>query len=153
MRPTKYNRELHEKICALIRSGTFKSSAAMEAGVSVDSVDRWVAEGERDENSIYAEFARDLRQAEGELENRHARHLSNLALGLERGTHQPVVEYLKRRFPKNWGDRAALEHSGRDGGPIVTERTPAEVSEIVRKKFGKITPPVSDDDSDSDADT
>ena len=135
-RAYKFTEETAEKLINGARDGLHKQVCAWGAGVSPRTLEYWLEAGEEDEASKFCEFARAFRAAEAEAEERLTKRLADLACGEADGNHQPTVEFLKRRWPKRWGDRAALEHSGPEGGPLRHEVTPADIQAAVAKRFG-----------------
>lgn len=139
-KPLKFTQEVAEKLLQGARDGLHKQVCAWGAGIHPATLENWLAVEEVDTGaSELSQFARDFREAEAEAEAQLVRRLRDLGTGedlAEKGNHAPAVEFLKRRWPKRWGDRAALEHSGPEGGPMQHEVTPADIQAAVADEFG-----------------
>lgn len=149
-RPAKLDGGKEKLLVKLASEGLHKQTCAWEAGIGVQTLEDWLRKGEQGDPK-YREFARAFRVAEAKAEHKLVRRLSVLAGG-RKGNERPVVEFLKRRWPKRWGDKAVFEQSGLDGGPIKHEITPAEIQAKVAARFGAkvardLTGPGSEDDS------
>ena len=147
----KFNQEVAQKLVKGAQEGLHKQVCAWGAGIHPNTLDRWLEEGDNETSEELGEFARAFRAAEADAERELVQRLRNLGTGEERaekGNHAPAVEFLKRRWPKRWGDRAALEHSGPEGGPLRHEVTPADIQAAVAKRFGGKVAVEQDDTED-----
>lgn len=135
-RAYKFTAEVQEKLLNAAKAGLHKQVCAWEAGISPSSLDGWLKTGDEDESSEFYEFARAFRAAEAFAVRKLHDRLTGLATGEQEGNPTPGIELLKRRWPKLYGDRAALEHTGADGGPLRHEVGPAEIQAAVVKRFG-----------------
>ncbi len=113
-RPTKRTPEVRQRVLAFLRDGNTKRSAALGAGISEDTLQRW----ERDD----AAFAADVRKAEAMAV---LRNVQIIQLSAKTRTWTAAAWWLERKFPDEWARRERIEHTGQDGGPlrIVIERT------------------------------
>ena len=96
-RPTKYSEPLAKKICEGLRKGYTRNAASARAGVSEDSLVRWVKN--------YAGFAAQVRDAEAEAESKFTDAIYNAA---DEGDWKAGLEWLKRRRREEWGDNIAV---------------------------------------------
>ena len=65
-RPTKLSPEVHQRIVAFIRAGSYAWVAAEAAGVSKTTFHRWLQRGAEEARGRYREFADDVRQAQAQ---------------------------------------------------------------------------------------
>ena len=106
-RPTTYDPALGEKIVAIMTEGLSLSAAAAECDVHRQRVYEWEA--------AHPEFAELVRLGRVKRQAFLERRLLSAAEG-------PVVTSsifaLKNAAPDDWLEKAHLEHTGKDGGPI-----------------------------------
>jgi hypothetical protein len=88
-------------IVAAIEHGNFPGTAARLAGVSLGTLQAWLARGEAGEQP-YADFAEAYRQAEAECEAGAVRNLK----GAGDDDWRATAQFLGRRFPERWSDHA-----------------------------------------------
>ena len=119
----KLTPEVADQIVASIRKGRPKWIAAERAGIHRDTLDEWIKRGEADdppaEDEPFVALAERVRcaaarYAASELDAIDAEK------GEGKGDWKRRAWKLKQRFPKEFVDRAAIEHSGPEGGPIQT---------------------------------
>jgi hypothetical protein len=102
--------------------GTFRSAAA-ELGVSTSTLCRWLADPERVE--FRERYAR-AREAQGDA---YADAVIDTVLDpmldpTEKRVRMDAFKWAAgKRKPKVYGDKITQEHTGKDGGAIVTEAT------------------------------
>jgi len=118
-RPTKCTPEVTDALCALIRNGVGRESAARQVRIGVATFHRWMEKG-RANIRPYKEFRRRIEEASDQL---HVEISDVLLKGL-RTEHLPTAvhtaEWLgERLFPHVYGKRQELRHSGPDGGPVA----------------------------------
>lgn len=77
----------HQEIVELVRAGAYLAHAAAVAGVHPDTVDNWVARGEKaDADEPFKSFAADLRRAQAEDIVRNVTTISKAAHGRDAET-------------------------------------------------------------------
>lgn len=113
-RKTLLSPAVHATIISYLRLGSWKNQAAEAAGVSVDSMDNWIARGQRqDAEEPYATFAADVRTAQAED--------AVLAMGVvtkaaEGGDWRAAAWKLERKYPLQYGP-ARLQKGVKEAPP------------------------------------
>jgi hypothetical protein len=123
------NKEITEKIANAIRAGAYIETAAILAGVSRESLYAWLKKGNKQKNSIYSKFAKEMDKAFQECSMRDIINIDRCAMGqdpvYERDSNgkilfnekgMPIIKKmgfrpdweasrwrLERRDPKVWG--------------------------------------------------
>jgi len=135
MASARASQSILAKITTSLAAGNTRENAARTAGISTETLEKWLAEGKRElvdaeAKSRFFEEHHDPRAAmvlEGlpphalfyqsvrEIEAKGESSVLERLLKSNKG--EDLRWYLERRFPKTWG-RRALEVTGRDGGPI-----------------------------------
>jgi hypothetical protein len=123
-RPTKLSAELQARLCEAIRSGNYRETAAQWAGVSPETLSRWMHR----KGARYDAFRRAVLEAE------RAAEIRAVALVMKAAADDPAHArwWLERKFPDRWGRRERHELTGEGGGPVRVEHgvrvyLPAEV--------------------------
>jgi transposase len=127
-RPLKLNQEIQDKICDAIRAGNYIETASAYAGVSKDSLYRWLKRGAREKQRLEKDskakvdkkealFVRFSDAIEKALADAEVRDVALIGKAAE-DQWQAAAWRLERKFPNRWGRRVALEHSGKEGSPI-----------------------------------
>lgn len=108
-RPTDLTPQVQERICKLLERGHYRKVAAEAAGVSYETMRRWmVADAE-----VFRVFRAAVHESESMAEERLYRIVRNGA----RKDPRLALEVLARKFPKRWGRRdhvkadVKVEHS------------------------------------------
>ena len=103
-RPSKCTEEARRKILWALRLGNYRVAAAEYAGVSDRTLCAWLAKGRDEEEGLYADFYRDVLEAERAAEIR--------ALGVIQQAAQKdwkaAAWFLERKFPERYCTRAAI---------------------------------------------
>lgn len=115
-RPTDCTPELTAEFVKAVRSGASLTGAARYAGISLDSVRRWMTRGEAGEPA-YAGFADGVNRALADVELRLATQLYARA----RQDPKLALAMLARRFPDEWGRTEKHEVSGPGGGALSVQ--------------------------------
>lgn len=112
-RPSKFTPELGEKVVTALRAGCYAETAAAYAGISKNTLYRWLREGERAKSGEKHEWKLHYDRAliESELVA-----LGRIRKAAERNW-QAAAWYLERRKPHEWG-RRRVEVTGADGKPV-----------------------------------
>ena len=115
-RPTSYRAEYCVTVIKLGATGASKAEMAHALGCSRTTMDVWAAQHQEFLNAI--KEALDLAQGWWEREGRKA------VFGAKPGFNATAYIFnMKNRFPADWKDRQAVEHTGRDGESIRAEVT------------------------------
>jgi transposase len=112
-RPTKLDAEVTDKIVSAIRAGNFARAAAEYAGIAESTFYDWLKRGQ-DGDPGFSEFSEAVTRASAEAEVEAVAFIRKAMAEDWRA----ALEYLKRRHPEHWQDRARTEVGGKDGGPV-----------------------------------
>lgn len=82
-RPTKFSRELADKVLGFIRAGAYMETAAAAAGISKDTLYAWLRDGARGKNPDLAAFSDAVEKAAAEAELRDLLTIGKAAQGGE----------------------------------------------------------------------
>jgi hypothetical protein len=123
---TVYTEEIGKRIVAEIRTGLPVKFAAANAGVHRSTVYDWLERGEKatptDADEPYVSFALLYRAAEAAYAKQELASIDG-EVGEGRGDWKRTAWKLSKRFPGEFGDKLALEHSGPEGSPMQHEVT------------------------------
>ena len=124
-RPFKLTAEISQQILQAMRNGNYRCTAAALAGVTDNTVENWLARGEKalasvsdpkdipEPEAIFAAFALAFRRIEAEVESESVVALRTGRDDRNRHTDRKGhLKFLERRFPDRWGNRKAIEHTG-----------------------------------------
>lgn len=109
-RPSKLTPEATDRLLSALRAGATRRDAALAAGVTPRTFQRWVARADEPRPPAeYVAFVADLERAEAE---------GRVALGAiitraARKDWRAAAHLLAVRDPDNWAKREKVEHSGR----------------------------------------
>lgn len=103
-RKSKYSETLQQQICAYIASGATNEDACRLVGIAESSFYGWIKR--------YPEFSQSIKRATVQFKRTH---LSKIASD---ESWQASAWLLERRFPDEYGRRAPVEVTGKDGGPV-----------------------------------
>lgn len=117
----KLTLERQEQIVRAIAAGNYLKVAARSSGISEDTVQEWINRGEIEEEGIYHDFAKAIRDAEAEAEKAIVGEWQKQIPT----NWQACATFLERRHPDRWGRRERREITGKDGGPIQTKQSVA----------------------------
>lgn len=113
-RPTKFSQDVAAEILAALRRGHYMETAAALAGISKDTLYRWLKAGARFESAELTAFWIEVEKAQAEAEDLD---LTVLHRAVEKGDVETAKWRLSHRNPGRWG-RTQVEMSGPNGGPI-----------------------------------
>ena len=113
-RKTKLTPEVEEKILQSIKSGNFRKTAALWAGVGYTTLRTWMREGRLRPKSAQGNFRRRVLEAEKAAEMRAVALVMKAAA--EDARH--AEWWLERKFPQRWGRKERHEVTGAKGGPL-----------------------------------
>ena len=131
-RPTKLTPERQAKIVDAIRAGVPPETAAAFAGIDESTFYRWLARGRGPEaESLYAEFAAQVREAMAEWETRDILLIGEAA----RTDWRAAAWRLERRLPKRYGRRERHEIVNGDEAAfrVAIGQQPMNVQELHRQ--------------------
>lgn len=138
-RPTgkrpKCTEDLMARIAGQIKKGNHIKTACVASGVGVATFYEWKARGEQDrtgkpatddspavapKRTIYVQFLETIEHADAVAQQRL---VSNV---IQKGGWKGSMEILKRRWPKEFGDKTALSNA--DGTPLSLGGPPINVT-------------------------
>jgi len=111
---SKFTSENTELIIAAVRAGNYFTTSAALAGIHVQTLYRWLREGEEDEDSKYRQFSLDMAMAEAEAEI----SIVSVIRAEASEDYRAGLELLSRRFPDRWSTHNRTELTGTHGAPI-----------------------------------
>jgi len=126
----KLTDEVIETIAQAIRVGSYIESAAALAGVSKDTLYRWLRQAETVEaTDLTIKLSDAVKMALAQAEQRDLDVIDRAA---QIGDWKAAAWRLERKFPTKWGSQSKVqvEHSGTDGGPIEIQSLSSEEMEI-----------------------
>ncbi len=101
-RPTKLTPEVQKKIGDGVSLGLTYSLAASAAGVTYQSLNSWMQQGQKDKSGKYFEFARYINKCNADGARVLLEKLNDAA---KAGNCQVSMWILERRFPEDFGRR------------------------------------------------
>lgn len=120
-RKSKLTPELIKEAEALLKVGNYARTVCDYLGIHESTWYKWLQEGEAASKGIKREFFEAIKKAESTAEIRNVKIVNTAA----ENDWRAAMTYLERKFPDRWGKKdrveAAIEHSGKDGGPIQSE--------------------------------
>lgn len=128
-RPTKLTPELRDRICAFLRAGNYVETAAAAAGISKETLYKWLRRGARSKGGPCRDFADAVAVAQAQAE---ARDVALIARAAE-SQWQAAAWRLERRLPARWSRRERHEHSGKDGGAIDARVDTTDLAAVERR--------------------
>jgi hypothetical protein len=103
-RPPKFTPEAREKILFAIRLGNYRKAAADYAGVGERTLSEWLTRGRDESAGPYADFLRDVLEAEQTAEIRALGVIQQAA----KRDWKAAAWFLERKFPERYCTRAAV---------------------------------------------
>lgn len=134
MEYSKLTPEIHARICALLRTGNYRETAAAAAGITARSLRNWLHRG-ADGVEPFAAFAAECAVAEAEGELRDVELIGRAA----DQDWRAAAWRLEHRNPFTWGNRDRPNPSTADTQTLA-DATPQRAAELVRQAFGGVTP-------------
>lgn len=120
----KFSPEIVDVILTAVRIGNYFTTAASLAGIHINTLYRWLSEGE-DEDSQYHDFYLAMLMAEAEAEV----SIVTVVRSAANSDYRAGLELLSRRFPERWSSKHQTELSGANGAPIELVVTYEDESE------------------------
>lgn len=102
-RPTKLNPETQAKLVQAIQMGATYELAAQYAGITYNSFNNWMKEGESAKSGIYLELFQAVKEAEGRAA---VGWLVKIEKAASDGSWQAAAWKLERRYPQTYGKTA-----------------------------------------------
>lgn len=150
-RPTKLTPELQENVLKVIRSGNYIETACAYVGINKSTFYDWLKRGAREKDRVaknprarvrkdeqpFVDFSNAVEKALAHAEIRDVAIIGKAA----EENWQAAAWRLERKFPDRWGrkDKYALEHSGKDGGPIETShKEELDLSNLTDKELEQL---------------
>ena len=150
-RPSKLTPEIQEEILRVIKSGNYIETACAYVGINKSTFYEWLKRGAREKDRVaknprakvrksekpYVDFHNAVEKALAQAEIRDVAIIGKAA----EENWQAAAWRLERKFPERWGrkDRFALEHMGKDGGPIETIHTEQiDLSKLTDKELEQL---------------
>jgi transposase len=118
--PTKLNRELIDKLCTLLRMGSYIETAAESCGIPRQTFLVWMKKGANDTRGIYHELNVAALKAMSDSEQRDLQTIdaaSQGQYGMKRDWKAAAWK-LERRAPKRWGSYQKVELGGNAEEPV-----------------------------------
>jgi hypothetical protein len=106
-RPTKFNKEIAERICKLVADGNYFDTACQVVGIDYQTFRNWVVKGEQDGKGQFFDFFVSIKRAEAEAEAKRVELI--LKAGGLGGDWKANAWYLERKYPDRWGKLDRLE--------------------------------------------
>ena len=104
-RPSKFTKEITDKLLYAIRLGAYYEMACNYAGVSYDVFRRWIIDSQANEDSPYRDFCDALKEAEGES---GVKALEVIHKAMESEVWQSAAWRLERRHHKHFSANTAI---------------------------------------------
>jgi transposase len=114
-RPSKFTDDVKTRIVKGIKLGMSYELASQYGGISYDTFNEWRKRGEAEGEGPYYDFSEDIKSAEAEGLFNWLDKIENAA---NEGQWQAAAWKAERRFPDMYG-KQRIEHTGKDGGPII----------------------------------
>ena len=136
----KLTKEVKDCIVQNVKNGNYLSVAAQCAGIDRSTHNRWMnrgrVESDAGEDTEFSQYFKEIMQARAFAEADNVLVIRNAS----RDTWQAAAWWLERTFPDRWGrrDRMAVDHSGRDGGPIEVGMDLSKLTDKELEFLGKI---------------
>ncbi|HET9564090.1 MAG TPA: hypothetical protein VFP27_06190 [Mycobacterium sp.] len=131
-RKPKLTEELRDDLCRHIEAGQFQGVAAELVGVHEGTFWRWMALGADDlapdgtvvrkARSPFREFREAVTRARTRAE---AACQLTIRLSAQNGDWKAAAFWLERVLPERWARKQAIEHTGKDGGPVQVRTQPS----------------------------
>jgi hypothetical protein len=120
--------EVRAKLVQAVAAGNYLETAASYAGISKDTLYRWLRRGAKEKQGPYRDFAEAVRKAMADAE---VRDVARVAQAAEKNW-QAAAWRLERKFPAKWGRRDQGGYSAEQFTAFV-----AQVAAFVRQHLAK----------------
>jgi hypothetical protein len=150
-RPEKLTDDIRKDIIKVIRSGNYIETACAYVGINKTTFYDWLKKGAREKQRVednprakvrkdlqkYVDFSEEVDKA---LAHAEIRDVAIIGKAAEK-EWQAAAWRLERKFPDRWGrkDKHALEHTGKEGGPIETsQKQELDLSNLTDKELEQL---------------
>ena len=116
MRPTKLNPQSQAAIVEAVLHGCTYAVAAEAAGVSYDTFNEWMKAGRETKKGKFYEFSEAVTRANAECAKNFTRVIQTAAA---KGDWKAAESWLKRRYPREWGDAMDVTTDGKAINPYM----------------------------------
>jgi hypothetical protein len=120
--------EIQAKLVQAVAAGNYLETAASYAGISKDTLYRWLRRGAKERQGPYHAFAEAVQKA---LADAEVRDVARVAQAAEKNW-QAAAWRLERKFPAKWGRRDTGGYSAEQFTAFV-----AQVAGFVRQHLAK----------------
>lgn len=114
-RPYKFSLEIQDLICGLLERGNYLETAAACAGISKDTLFRWLKAGARESKGPLRGFSDSVKRAMAKSEASDVDLIGRAALE----NWQAAAWRLERKYPERWGRRDRMTLAGDPDAPVV----------------------------------
>jgi hypothetical protein len=127
-RPSKLTPRVLKKLTETLRSGAYRETACLYAGIDYSTFRRWEIKGEGAKIGKFREFCEAIKKAEADAEVHDLELISKAA----ENQWQAAAWKLERKYPAKWGRRDAskIELSGKVEGE-ANEQACARISALL----------------------
>jgi transposase len=129
-RPISLTPEIRDKIVSLVGKGNYIETAAASAGISKDTLYRWLREGARYKSGIQREFSDAVARACAQSEVDAHQKLLNA----ETEDGKLILERMARRFSDRWGAKQRVEAQVEHSGSLTLKIVNGSVKELSKNK-------------------
>lgn len=136
-RRRKNPKDVVDKICKAVKLGSTYRIACQYAGISETLFYEWMAEGRSGKNPEKAEFAEQVKTAESEAA---MLWLDQIDTAARNGSWQAAAWRLERRYPQDYGRRAAKVI------PVLDKHQAEHIDPAVREAITLIAKAIKDKD-------
>jgi hypothetical protein len=129
-----YNERRHQVIVQAVRNGNYRTTAAGLAGISYDTLKRWIYDGRNhpEQYPHYEKLVEDIEFAEAEVEAELVGVVRQHALSETPGSWTAAMTFLERRHPDRFGRRdTTVVEGGKE--PIKSLQATVLVDESARE--------------------
>lgn len=121
-RPVELTDEVEQQIVDAVRAGNYMEVAAAFAGISKDTLFRWLRSGARGESERFKRFSDAVKMAMASAEVRDVALVGRAA----QTQWQAAAWRLERKAPDRWGRRDRVEVAGVRDAPLVVTKAELE---------------------------
>jgi len=127
----KLTPERRAKAVAAVKLGMTRAQQAAYAGVSLSTLQKWLAKGRAAKGGALSKWADEMEESEAVA---IARNLAVIMKAAREGTWQAAAWYLERKYPDDYGRRVPTIEVTQQVGVQVVEQTSQELLEIARER-------------------
>lgn len=120
----------------LLSRGLNRNTACGAVRITPKTMRNWMDRGEKGEEP-FASFALDIAEAESAYEQ----ELQDAIKVHAPADYKAAAFLIERRFPKHWGAKQQVEHSGSIGSAPTSQEQAAAARRLMDSEFGRVAPP------------